>query len=80
MKNTLNLRNMLDYNIPFARLHFSERLPLHTFPRIWNNFDHPDIKDIYDKKKFRKEVKSCFFQNLPDTVTCENPFCKQCYR
>lgn len=78
MKDTLNLRNMLDYNIPFARLDFSERLPLHTFPRVWNNFENQDVKSIYDKKLFRREVKTWFFDKLPYIVHCNNYFCKQC--
>ena len=45
-KDTMNLRNMLDYNIPFERLKFSQRLPLHTFPKVWNDLDEPDIKNI----------------------------------
>ena len=44
----MNLRNMLDYNIPFAILKFSQRLPLHNFPKVWNDLDEPDIKDTYD--------------------------------
>ena len=49
----MNLRNMLDYNIPFARLKFSQKLPLHTFPKVWNDLDEPDIKNTYDNIKFR---------------------------
>jgi hypothetical protein len=77
-KDTLNLRNMLDYNIPFARLKFSERLPLHTFPRTWNDFENHDIKCTFEKKKFRFLLKNYFFDRLPDIVACNNPFCRQC--
>jgi len=77
-KDTMNLRNMLDYNIPFARLKFSQRLPLHTFPKVWNDLDEPDIKDTYDKIKFRYMLKSYFLDKLPDNVLCNNSFCRQC--
>ena len=77
-KDTLNLRNMLDYKIPFARLKFSERLPLHVFPRTWNDFDEHDIKCTFEKMKFRFLLKTYFFNRLPDVVSCNNPFCRQC--
>ena len=79
-KDTMNLRNMLDYNIPFARLKLSQRLPLHKFPRVWNDLDKPDIKDTYDKIEFRSILKSYFLDKLPDNVLCNNSFCRQCNR
>ena len=77
---TKGSRNMLDYNIPFARLNFSQRLPLHTFPRVWNDLDEPDIKDTYNKIEFRSILKSYFLYKLPDNVLCNNSFCRQCNR
>ena len=77
-KDTMNLRNMLDYNIPFARLKFSQRLPLHIFPKVWNDLDEPEIKNTYDKTKFRSMLKTYFLDKLHENVLCNNSFRRQC--
>ena len=74
----LNLRNYLHFRIPFTRLHFSERLPLHSFPRSWNSME-TDLLCESSKKKFKKNLKALFMNNLPDVVNCSNPYCSSCY-
>ena len=76
----LNLRNYRDYQVPFARLHFSEKLPYHSFPKAWNNIKDPELRDIIYKKEFRNELKNLFLNNLSLNISCKNPFCRDCFK
>ena len=75
----LNLRNYLDFRVPFPRLHFSERLPLHSFPKAWNDQLDNELKSISNKNEFRLELKNLFIDRLPATVQCTNAFCRDCF-
>ena len=79
LKTTLNLRNMMDYEVPLARLEFSKRLPLHKFPAVWNNFNGCDeLKFERNKYQFRYKLKRYLFDQLSDQIVCNNNFCGQC--
>ena len=68
----LNLRNYLDFKVPFPRLHFSERLPLHSFPKAWNDQIDNWVKSISNgiKKFIYRQTSSysatyeCLLQRL----------------
>ena len=74
----LDLRNYRNYRVPFARLNFSEKLPLHSFPKAWNNLDH-ELRDITYKKEFRNKLKDWFLSKLSTNISCNNPFCRDCF-
>ena len=79
VKTTLNLRNFLDFNVPFTRLEFSKRLPYHRFPDMWNNMGGcEEYKFEADKKRFHRGIKNYFFYCLPEVVSCHNQFCGYC--
>ena len=42
-------RNHNDIYVPFARTSFSERLPLISFPKLWNLLENHEIKIIRNK-------------------------------
>ena len=74
----LNLRNYLHFRVPFTRLHFSDRLPLHSFPKLYNSLETEMLVENC-KKKFKSKLKALFMDKLPETVRCSNPFCNDCY-
>ena len=76
---TLNLRNAGDLFIPRARLDFSARLPLHSFPRVFNAFPDKGLQYSENLKKFKGGLKSFYLNNLPSEVNCGRPFCKDCF-
>ena len=82
VKTTLNLRNNMDYDVQFARLEFSKRLPLHRFPELWNNLEGLDgcneLKLEANKGTFRSKLKKYFFDRLPEQIVCNNNFCGSC--
>ena len=60
------------------RTTFTSLLPIHKFPRIWNELDleHQQICSAY---KFKRDTKALLLNKYRITVHCENNFCKQCY-
>ena len=80
-RNTIRnyiLRNSEDLYVPPARLAFTERHPLHLFPRLWTAFDDNDIKIIRDKNEFNAKLKLYFINKLSDTISCNRIFCPRC--
>ena len=73
------LRNSWEVFIPRARLAFSDRLPLHSIPRVYNEFPDGNIKNIYCKKRFIDELKLFYLNNLSSEVFCGRPYCQDCY-
>ena len=51
------LRNHNEIYEPFARMSFSEKLPLCSLPKIWNSFEDNSIKIIRDKIELKKNLK-----------------------
>ena len=75
----LDLRNYLDYKVPFSRLKFSDRLPLHSYPMLWNNLKDVQLMEENNKKLFKTKLRCRFLEKLPETVRCNNYFCKDCH-
>ena len=72
------LRDANDLYVPKARINFSSRLPLHDFPKIWNNFeDH--LKQIASPRLFFSNLKLYFLNDLAENVRCGRPFCRSCF-
>lgn len=60
------------------RTTYSSKLPLHTFPRIWNILDI-DLQQSKSINVFKKNVKQQILNNYTNEVFCTNPRCKQCF-
>jgi hypothetical protein len=42
----MQLRNYVEFLVPFACILLAERCPLFAFPKIWNNFENDVIKSL----------------------------------
>jgi hypothetical protein len=78
INSSLQLRNDSDLFIPFSRTDFCRRFPLFDFPRIWNEFDNADIKNMVNINTFKKSLKMYLLSNLSDVVTCNRLLCPSC--
>jgi hypothetical protein len=76
-----NLRrlNLDDYVIPFARLTLTERFPLTSFPKTWNNFTNLEIKTVRCKIDFNSKLKEYFISKLNGNYTCSRLLCPHCH-
>ena len=73
------LRNAKDLFVPRARLAFNARLPLHSFPKLWNNFNNEALKLTTNTNSFKKNLKTYFLDDLAPSVQCNRAFCRDCY-
>jgi hypothetical protein len=73
-----SLRRAIDLHIETPRTNFSQKLPLHTFPSLWNTLE-PEMKQLWPPKLFKKTLKSQLLSKLNSIINCENPFCPDCY-
>ena len=73
------LRNAGDLYIPRARLAFNARLPLHSFPKLWNNFNNEALKLNTNPISFKNSLKTHFLDDLASSVQCNRAFCRDCY-
>jgi hypothetical protein len=67
--------NLDDCIIPFARLSLTERFPLTSFPKSWNNFPNLEIKSIRCKADFNSKLKEYFINNLDSNYICSMLLC-----
>ena len=73
------LRNSGEIFIPRARLFFSERLPLHSIPKIFNEFPDNNIKNIPSKNSFKDQLKLFYLNELNSEVFCGRSYCWDCF-
>ena len=73
------MRNLDDYFIPFSRLASLDKLPLISYPKLWNNFESFDIKIIRSKLDFNCKLKSSLLNNLNPIITCNRLTCQACH-
>jgi len=73
------LRNDENFFIPFARLTFSTRQPYYKIPKIWSDFNVPEIKILRNKLEFNFKLKEHFLSKLSSTVTCSRMLCPACH-
>ena len=77
-QNHVELRNAENLAIPFSRTITISRLPLFSFPRIWEEFPSEHIKFLRDKTEFNFNLKDFLLSQLLDIPTCERLFCPSC--
>ena len=75
---TANLRCANDLYIPKHRLDFTARLPLHSFPKLWNEFDDKLLLKNPSTKSFNESLKAYFLDDLASVVQCGRAFCRDC--
>jgi Reverse transcriptase (RNA-dependent DNA polymerase) len=75
----MQLRNYDEYFVPFARTLFTERCPLFSFPKIWNNFESDSIKSISNKLEFNAKLKEHFMSMLDSNYGCNRLLCPHCH-
>lgn len=79
-ENEIMLRNNNALQIPFSRLIFTDRHPLFSFPRLWENFLDEQIKFIRKKSEFDEKLKKHFLNELSSVPNCNRLFCYSCAR
>jgi hypothetical protein len=77
-ENEIVLRNNDQLNIPFARLVSTERHPLTSFPKTWEDFPDFQIKILRKIPEFDKQLKEFFLSDLSSQVQCNRLFCPSC--
>ena len=60
------------------RTNFSSIQPVHSFPRIWTNFDIK-LHDIRTLAMVKKACKTNFISGYAIRVKCSNLYCRDCY-
>ena len=73
------LRNAGDLYVPRACLAFNARLPLHSFPKLWNNFNSVALKSTVNPNIFKNNLKTYFLDDLAASVNCNRAFCRDCF-
>jgi hypothetical protein len=77
-ENSIVLRNMGQLRVPFARISLVEKLPLVSFPTIWENFPDENIKFIRNKIEFNVKLKTYQLKQLSYVITCNRLYCPSC--
>ena len=73
-----NLRNTEEYNVPRFRTNLVSRLPMCSFPKIWNNFADPkNIKSEPRQHLFSNRLKRLLLDKI--TTTCNRVICPVCH-
>ncbi len=65
-------------NVPRCDSAYSNRLPLYSFPVIWNTWTRI-IPTSTSKSHFKYQLKNHLLSNYSDVVKCTNQFCKHCH-
>ena len=65
-------------NCSRSRTKFTDLLPLHMFPKMWNEI-HPKFHEIASFGLFKRSVRAGFIEEYMDYVSCGNPTCHQCH-
>ena len=73
------LRKADELYIPQPRIQFCGRLPLHSFPKLWNEFEDKKIKNMQRSNPFKEGLKNYFLNDLAETVHCGRAFCRNCF-
>ena len=65
-------------NVPRCHSAYSGRLPLYSFPVIWNEWIHR-ISYCTSKSQFKNRMKAHILSNYLDRVKCSYQSCKHCH-
>ena len=79
--NQQGRRNTRQYNyatLTGFRTVYTSLLPLHRYPRIWNNIDE-ETKSVHPLTKFRKNIHAKLLECYTNIVCCANSRCIQCF-
>ena len=63
--------------VKYARTKYTNSLPLHKFPQIWNNIDC-NFHDFSDNKTFMKSIKRHYLNKYSEQVVCNYRGCRHC--
>ena len=73
------LRNSNQIYVLYARLVFTERLPLHSFPKTYNNLISPSLKGKLSMDSFKESLMDYFINEYKEIIYCGRPYCKDCF-
>lgn len=73
------LRNSDDLYFPICKLSSLKKHPLFQFPKIWSDFNKPEIKILRDKSEFNSKLKEHFIMTLSSNYTCGRLLCPHCH-
>jgi hypothetical protein len=77
--NILLRPNTDEFFVPLARITQVERLPLISFPKLWNDFDNDENKCIPNKIEFNNKLKLHFSNLLNANYICSRLLCPHCH-
>jgi hypothetical protein len=77
-QSEIELRDDDLFYVPFTRSSTLCKLPMVSFPKIWNEFEAEDVKFIRNKIEFNLKLKNYFFSNLSSIPQCTRLFCPSC--
>jgi hypothetical protein len=75
----MQLRDNEEYYVPFARINQVEKLPLISFPKLWNSLEDATLKSISNKIEFNKKLKLFFMDKLDPNYVCTRLLCPNCH-
>ena len=75
----IELRNDDLYAIPFARTTILSRMPLTSFPKIWESFPNEEIKFVRNKLEFNSKLKLHYLDQLNSVPVCNRLLCPACH-
>jgi len=75
----IELRNDDLYAIPFARTTILSRMPLTSFPKIWESFPNEEIKFVRNKLEFNSKLKLHYLDQLNSVPVCNKLLCPACH-
>ena len=73
------LRNDNSFFIPYASSKFLCKLPLISFPKLWEEFPDENIKFVGTKSEFNYKLKKYYLSQLSETPTCARLLCPACH-
>ena len=65
-------------NVPRCHSAYSGRLPIYSFPVIWNEWIHR-VPYCTPKSQFKNRLKAHIISNYLDKVKCTYRSCKHCH-
>ncbi len=73
------LRNSDNLYFPTCKLSSINKHPLYLFPKLWTEFNMPEIKILRDKTKFNLKLKDHFISTLNNNYICGRLLCPHCH-
>ncbi len=67
-----------NFYIPPTRLTSTDKFPLVSLPKLWQNSPSQVIKNIKKKSEFDTKLKEYFLNDLNSTIHCNRLYCPTC--